>query len=169
MLNEGIYELEDIEDGILGETQNGNFYVELTLKLKDESERAKWKLFFSDTVLQKTKQTLSFVSLKKLVEVGFVGKSISDFANPDIKPIDLFVKVKETFGVKLENETFTKDDGEIITFLKTKWVSPRKKSIDFLDAKAKIKATSLDGTLMSIRGTTKVETDFSSPEETIPF
>jgi hypothetical protein len=113
-----------------------------------EGESMSWIAYLGDKVGAKDNMTMTQRALKKLLEIGFIGKSVSDLADTDKCVDDLFGDVGEPLSVTVEEET----DDEGKKRLKIAWINVGGSAkFDKAQAVAKVKELAVDGDLMRLR------------------
>lgn len=143
--------------------------------------------YMSDKEFQKQGKTTTMIkeNLELLVKLGFKGSKFTDLSDDSKSIDDLFAEISDDIKIVVEHEEYTKDDGEIVTNAKVKYVNVGNGNINKFDHKqavAKFKSYNFDGELMKLKKSIgapkekekekekveeKTETDFSSDD--IPF
>lgn len=112
-----------------------------------EGDSMSWVAYLGDKEGAKDGLTMTERALKKLLEIGFIGRSVSDLADTTKGINDLFGEV-EPISVTVEEET----DDEGKKRLKIAWVNVGGATkFDKAQAVAKVKELSIDGDLMKLR------------------
>lgn len=111
-------------------------------------------------------------NLELLVKLGFKGSKFTDLSDDSKSVDDLFAQINDDIKIVVEHEDFTKDDGEIVTNAKVKYVNVGHGNINKFDHKqavAKFKSYNFDGELMKLKkslGTPKAKEESKEEEST---
>lgn len=179
MLSEGTHKVKIVGcfTGESTEKQTPYYGIEFETK---EGETINWIAYLSNSNFTKDgkETTLAKENMKTLLKLGFQGRSISDLSDTSKSVNELFSDVQE-ISVVVEHEEYTKQNGDIGTTAKVKWVNvgygPQK--FDHKQAVVKFKSLNLDGDLLALKKefgvkTAKQESKPVEPEfnsEDIPF
>lgn len=167
MLEEGKYKVAKVVGCYVpevAEDKTQSFSIEFEL---ENGQEITWNAYLSDKEFQKDNKTTTMKkeNMRTLVQLGFIGKKVSDLADETKKISELFAPV-DKINVVVEHEEYTREDGSTVNFAKVKYVNvgygPSK--LDHKQAVVKFKSLGLDGELMRLQKELGVKGNAPAPQ-----
>lgn len=147
IINEGVHKVSKIIETFTGaSSKKGTPYVGINFLLEGNHEM-ETALYFTDNTSDR--------NLKVLLDLGFIGKRLSDLSDPSKTVDDLFKSVAD-INVTIEHEHFDKNDGTTGVKAVIKWINVGSVGFDKVDHAKSVSifaGLSFNGELMKMRKT----------------
>lgn len=122
----GYYEgkIVKVDSGAVGE--NKTPLVKVFFKIESLNAVVPWTGWFSDKTNAKTGKTYTELVIEKLVQLGFLGKCVSEMAEPNADVSKLFKNPEKVWSLDVDFQTDR--NGQKTKYLEVKWINDPEKS-----------------------------------------